>query len=155
MKKCKSCRKDIDPEATKCPYCQAYQNWIQSPQILSLICPLVFIPIIFMSTGLWNKKLYKDYKDFFSSEIVNKVDGDRRDVYTYRINNTSDIKWQDISFQLIAYDENDKVILVESKSEYAWVIMPKESNMISFEVKKNSLIKKWEFKIVDMRTGRF
>ena len=155
MKKCKSCRKDIDPEATKCPYCQAHQNWIRSPQVLSLIFPVVFIPIIFMTTGLWNKKSYKDYEHLFSSEIVNKVDGDRRDIYTYRVNNNSDIKWKDISFQVIGYDENNQVILVDSQSEYSLDYYAQESNMISVELEKNRLIKRWEFKIIDMRTGRF
>lgn len=149
MKKCKSCRKEIDPEAKRCPYCRADQNWM--PEVLSSFFPvLIFIPIIFMRPSLWNKKSFEDYKDLFSSEFVNKVDGDRRDIHTYRINNNSDIKWKDISFQLIGYDDKGKVVLVESKSEYSWVIMPNKSSMISVELDKISLIKKWEFKIVDM-----
>jgi hypothetical protein len=155
MKQCKSCHKEIENEATKCPYCQAFQKWIKSPQIIGLIFPLIFIPIIFTSTGLWNKKSYNDYKKSFTFETVNKVEDGPNNIHTYRVINSTDIKWESISFQLIGYDEKGKVTLVKNKEEYSWVVMPNESSMISIEVEKNAPVTKWEFKIVDMRSERF
>ena len=149
MKKCKSCLKEIDLEAKKCPYCQAYQKWYLNP--LLYISPLIFLPTILRENFREKEYKYEDYKDSFSSEFVNKVDESKNyAIHTYRIINNSDMKWKDISFQLIGYDENGKVIVVESKTEYYWIIGPNQSRMFSVELRKNSLVKKWELKIVGM-----
>lgn len=50
MKKCKSCQKEIDPKATKCPHCQSDQrNWFMKHKITTAI--LVIIVIAMASSG--------------------------------------------------------------------------------------------------------
>ncbi len=47
MKKCKSCQKEIDNKATKCPFCQSDQrNWFRKHPILTVILGLMFIGIV-------------------------------------------------------------------------------------------------------------
>ena len=47
MKKCKSCQKEIDSKAKKCPYCQADQrNWFVKHKIITAILTLVLIGAI-------------------------------------------------------------------------------------------------------------
>jgi hypothetical protein len=46
MKKCKSCQKEIDPKATKCPHCQSDQrNWFMRHKITTVILVLILIGI--------------------------------------------------------------------------------------------------------------
>jgi hypothetical protein len=52
MKKCKSCQKEIDNKAKKCPYCQTDQrNWFRRHPILTGILVLVVIGIIGSARG--------------------------------------------------------------------------------------------------------
>jgi hypothetical protein len=46
MKKCKSCRSEIDSKATKCPHCQTDQRgWVRKHPILTIILVLFIIGI--------------------------------------------------------------------------------------------------------------
>lgn len=48
-KKCPACRKDIDPKATKCPFCQSdTRSWVKKHQVGLIILAVIFVPI-FMS----------------------------------------------------------------------------------------------------------
>lgn len=52
MKKCKSCRSDIDEKAKKCPHCQADQrSWFGKHPILTAILILFVIGIILSAVG--------------------------------------------------------------------------------------------------------
>ena len=47
MKKCKSCQKEIDPKAKKCPYCQTDQRgWFAKHPILTVLLILFIIGMI-------------------------------------------------------------------------------------------------------------
>ncbi|MCM8533153.1 MAG: hypothetical protein NE330_18440 [Lentisphaeraceae bacterium] len=155
MKNCKSCQKEIDEKATKCPYCQGYQKWGKSPQILGLIFPLIFIPIIFTSTGLWNQKDYIDYKDSFQVETVSSSIDNNYKIHTYKISNSTAHKWKNITYQFIGTDKSGKVVIVKSDAAYSWAVMPNSSSMISIKVEKNPLVAQWKLKVLDMKSGRF
>lgn len=52
MKKCKSCQKEIDAKATKCPYCQTDQrNWFIRHPIWTVLLVLFIIGIIGAAGG--------------------------------------------------------------------------------------------------------
>lgn len=52
MKKCKSCQKDIDIKATKCPYCQTDQRgWFKKHPILTGIMGFIILLIILGAIG--------------------------------------------------------------------------------------------------------
>jgi hypothetical protein len=52
MKKCKSCQKEIDDKAKKCPYCQTDQrNWFVRHPIISFILIIIFLAAIGSSSG--------------------------------------------------------------------------------------------------------
>ncbi len=51
-KKCKSCKKEIDAKATKCPHCRADQrNWFRRHPILTGLLVLIVIGIIGSASG--------------------------------------------------------------------------------------------------------
>lgn len=54
IKKCPACRKEIDPKAIKCPYCQSdTRSWVKKHQIGLIILAFIFVPILpaFISQG--------------------------------------------------------------------------------------------------------
>ena len=155
MKNCKSCQKEIDDNATKCPYCQAFQKWIKSPQLLGLIFPLIFIPIVFTSSGLWNKKEYIDYKESFIIESVSESVDNNYNIYTYQITNNTSHKWESLTYQFIGKNESGKVVIVKSEEAYSWKVMPNSFSMLSIKAEKNALVSKWELKVLDMNSNRF
>ncbi len=56
MKKCKSCQKEIDSKATKCPHCQTDQrNWFIRHKFLTAILVIIFIVIVSSSANTGKK----------------------------------------------------------------------------------------------------
>ncbi|TXH00283.1 MAG: DUF4352 domain-containing protein [Candidatus Moraniibacteriota bacterium] len=52
MKTCKSCKKEIDNEAKKCPYCQTDQRiWFAKHPILTVILSLILIGVVSGGSG--------------------------------------------------------------------------------------------------------
>jgi len=52
MKKCKSCQKEIDKKASKCPFCQTDQrNWFAKHPILTVFLALFILGIFGASSG--------------------------------------------------------------------------------------------------------
>ncbi len=52
MKQCKSCKKEIDANATKCPFCQTDQrSWFRRHPILTVIFGLIFLGFIGSAAG--------------------------------------------------------------------------------------------------------
>lgn len=55
MKKCKSCQKEIDNKASKCPFCQTDQRiWFARHPILTVIIAIILIGAISGSSGSKN-----------------------------------------------------------------------------------------------------
>lgn len=53
MKKCKSCQKEINNKASKCPYCQTDQrNWFRRHPILTVLIVLFILPIVISTLSL-------------------------------------------------------------------------------------------------------
>ncbi len=155
MKKCKSCVQEIDEKASKCPNCQAYQNWYKNPQYLSFIVFLPFIFYMWFSLGLFSNIKYEDYIGQFSATEVstNKLNGKR--VHTYEIANNTDKKWNHIGYELTALDEQNKVLIVITGSIYDFVVQPNSSTLMSVTVKERINAAKWQFKISNLRHERY
>ena len=109
MKNCKSCQKEIAERAKKCPYCQAFQTWFKNPQLLGMIFPLIFIPIIFSSTGLFSNNSYTKFSKDFSVSFINDSSDNKYDIHTYEISNSTKHRWKNISYQMKGYDDSEKI----------------------------------------------
>jgi hypothetical protein len=155
MKKCKSCIQEIDEQASKCPNCQAYQNWYKNPQNYGLILVMPFLFYMWFGTGLFSNIKYEDYVGQFSTTEVsmNKINGNS--VHTYKIANNTDKKWNHISYEFTAFDEQDKVLIVITGSKYDLVVQPNSSSLMSVTIKERINAAKWQFKITNMRHERY
>lgn len=156
MKACKSCFKEIEDAAIKCPYCQSNQVWYKNSAILGLVFPLIFIPLMFYSMGIWFTKSYAGNENSFKVEEINHAqDNLGQLLINYKISNETNTKWHSIVYEVSFYDASGKLLLIQNGQEYSWVLPPEQSAALT--VKANTLIKpeKWVFRIVDLDSGRF
>ena len=156
MKKCKSCRKEIEAEASKCPYCQGYQKWYKNPQYYNLIFLLPFSVFLFWNTGLLNKKEFEAYKADFSinKENVVVIKNTQTRLITYRIKNNTAYKWNHINYEVVG-SKHDEVIAVSTGSDYSWVVQPNSDSLLTVKIKLMPGATSWSFKIKDLRSARF
>lgn len=157
MKQCKSCMKEIDNNATKCPYCQGYQQWFRNPQHLGFLFAIPFIAFMMWQTNVFKSEKFTDFKNNFKVDEVRIVqsDNNKNDIITYLISNDTNLKWSRIKYEVIGYDEKDKLVLTNAQSDYAFVIQPRSQAYLSAKVEKNKNVKKWKMKITDLETSRF
>jgi len=104
LKKCKSCQKEIDDKAIKCPYCQTDQrSWFRKHPILTLLIAFFVLPIligIFSSSPEKPKQINKVKQQEITetekkqseeerqrkiSSLANKFCENRQGEYTYNV----------------------------------------------------------------------
>jgi len=159
MSHCKACKMEIDQKATVCPHCQSYQKqWYKNPQNYGLLFWVLFIAFIFF----WHKTMFKsedfkEYQSYFTVKEISKIvsDDQKKHIITYKINNRTKYKWEDIRYEMIGADENGKLILTDMGSEYRWIVQPKEESYLTVHVEKNKRVKSWSIKIMDLETSKF
>ena len=155
MKLCKSCRKEIDDSASKCPYCQSYQSWFKSPQVFGFVFPLIFIPIIFFMSGLWGGREYAGNESLFIVKEINHFTNQEGMIINYEIKNLSGNKWGNLTYQISLYNDKNDLLFVETKSEYSWKLPANDSANLSVNVRDSKGAVKWILKITELKTGRF
>ena len=156
MKSCKSCFKEIESAASKCPHCQTYQVWYKNPQLFGLIFPFVLIPVMFYSMGLWFNKEYAGNENSFVIKEISATQGEYNKLaLNYLIENKSNIKWHSISYQITALDSDNKLIISKTGQDYSWIIQPNQSTYLTIEVDNSYNANKWVLKILDIKSGKF
>jgi hypothetical protein len=155
MKNCKSCNKEIDTVASKCPYCQAFQVWYKNPQTYGWILPIFFVPLMFYYTGLFGQPKFEDHKDQITADFINENQVDGRKVINYKIRNASNITWNDISYSVNGYDEKGDLVISNSGGEFNWLLPHNGDSILSVIVNNDQKIKSWELKITNLRKDRF
>jgi len=155
MKNCRSCKKEIDADASKCPYCQTFQVWYKNPQVHGLAVSLVFMLPFFYMTGIFGYPKYEDYKDKIKYEIQSESHVQGKYVVNYKIINESDVVWNDISYSVISYDKDGAVVISEPNYEYRWLLPANGSVILSAKVSKDEKIARRELIITSLKRDRF
>ena len=156
MQICKSCRKEIEIDATKCSYCQAYQSWYKNPQIYSFVIMLPFIIFMFWNTGLINKKSFSEIESDFTFTEIKVVDtnGSKTKLITYKVKNDTKYKWNHISYEVVS-SHNGEILASITDSNYDWVIQPNSESLLTVKVAFIPNVNQWQFKIKDLRSDRY
>jgi hypothetical protein len=159
-KPCKSCKEAIDPAATKCPKCQAFQQWYRNPQFF----PLVFLPPFFAFL-IWNMSrmggtpLFADYRDKLSVSVVdeNASTNPRTSLVTVRLENRTDKTWKRPHFQIESLDADGKIMSVEHLEEYTVVLAPNSSilDTLSLRINPAQSIAKRRVTLTDIDANRY
>ena len=157
MRLCKACQMEIDNKATKCPHCQAYQQWYKNPQHYGLFFVFPFILFIFWQSSMFKSEQFTQYQSQFTIEEVTETvsDDDKRVIITYRIKNGTKHKWEHLSYELIGKDRNNNLVMTDAGSEYSWVVQPGGETYLTVKVEKNKNVYSWNIRITDLETSRF
>ena len=155
MKPCKSCKKEIDDAAIKCPYCQAYQSWYRSPQLFGILFPLLMLPLMFYVMGVWGQAQFNDYRSAFTVKKISEAVVEGKPTITYQIENNTDRTWNRIDYTMLYKGKSGQILNADAGSSYYWSIEPKSSKYLTVDFKKVDDFDKLEFTITNLRTGRF
>jgi hypothetical protein len=155
MKHCKSCKKEIDSDATKCPYCRAYQDWYRNPQILGMIVSLGFVVVMFHYAGIWGQRDFHDFRTEFSVKKVSEALVEGKPSMTFEITNNTNHRWSNLEYALVYTDKGGKVLNAESGISYGWSVEPRSSRHVSVPAPKVENAEKIDFAISRLRTGRW
>lgn len=155
MKHCKSCKKEIDSDATKCPYCQAYQVWYKNPQTYGVVFPLAFMILLFYMMGIFGSPDFEDYKEKIKTEKQSEAMVGNYYFVNFKITNETDLTWNQISYNLISYDKDDAVLVSESGHEFRWHLPANESVILSARSEDDPKIVRRELIITSLKKDRF
>lgn len=147
---CKYCKEPLNADAKKCAKCRSSQNFFSNFDSiirLALMFFLFFNP--YSRNGLYDPK-FQNINKSFSHNFVNESLGEKKNILNYEIKNTTKYEWDSIRYQLIGYDENDKIKLAISGSDYDWFIGINSTSIFSVKLEKNLQVKKWELIIKDL-----
>ena len=159
-KPCKSCKEQIDATATKCPKCQAYQQWYRNPQVFPLFFVIPFIAFVIWNTmRLTDRVSFADYKDKLSVSVVDEKpsnDG-KRGLLTVRLENHTDKTWKRPKFQIESLDANDKILSVEHVNEYNLVVAPNSDALdtLSLRIIPAEPVVKRRVRLTDIESTRY
>jgi hypothetical protein len=159
-KPCKSCKEQIDEAATKCPKCQAYQQWYRSPQLLAQAILIPFLAFIFWNMiGLTSRATLSDYKDKLIVSVVdeNPAASGKAQLLTVRLENRTNKTWKRPKFQIESLDGGGNVLSVEHVNEYNLVVPPHSSALdtLSFRIVPAQPVAKRRVTLTDIDSNRF
>ena len=120
FKTCRSCYTEIDSRAKICLHCRSYQGklvFLRHPaSALIFVIPLM-VPVVVFMFAAFNKfrrgedfAVYRDQIKVLQSEIkFGEYDGRPSVVVIGTVNNTSNVDWEDIHFEVKFFDHQDKL----------------------------------------------
>lgn len=155
LKSCKSCFKEIDGRATKCPYCQAFQQKWRNPQVLAGLISLFFIPMAFLPlyfSGFLTKPKFDDYrKNVILTERAYFHDGADKTRFILELDNRTDKKWEDANVQILFKDANGSVIGVTNENVYNFKAPAKTKSLCEVNAHQPKAATAHEISLVSMR----
>jgi hypothetical protein len=159
-KPCKSCKEQIDQAATKCPKCQAYQQWYRSPQVFPLLFLLPFFAFMIWNTlRLTNPASFASYRDKLSVSVVDesRSANGKAGLLTVRLENRTNKTWKRPKFQIESLDANGKVLSVEHLDEYNLVVAPNSSALdtLSLRIMPAEPVVKRRVTLTDIDSNRY
>jgi hypothetical protein len=159
-KPCKCCKEPIDVAATKCPKCQAFQNWYRNPQMFSLVFVLPLLALIIWNTSrVTSSATFADYKDKLNVSVVEESASanPKSSLLTVRLDNRSDKTWKRPKFQVESLDAEGKVISVEHVNEYNVVVAPNSSALdtLSLRIMPAQTVAKRRVMLTDIDSNRY
>lgn len=96
MKKCKSCQKEIDSKAKKCPYCQTdLRNWFMRHPVLTVILVLLIFGMI-GAAGNGDKSKNGSNTNTTTANVASNNENKENEVKQYGLN--EEVKDGDLAF---------------------------------------------------------
>jgi hypothetical protein len=137
---CKTCYKEIDSRAKKCPYChqvQGFWGWFFWPGLgFAIVMLMIYLPIaVWMQRLMGPGKRFAEYRNQIkiSNPQITFSDSDKcgmKVVVLLTIANSSEVDWQDLQFNAIFSDANGVVFDADQDKKFAMALDAKDSSRI-------------------------
>ncbi len=126
MKKCTSCRKEIDSKATKCPHCQTDQrNWFIKHPILTIILVLFILGIIGANSG--TKKIGTTGTS--GNEASQPTTSEAPPTKTYKMGDLVDLNGKTMAVNAVAdYISGNQFLIPKSGNKFVAVDITLQNN---------------------------
>lgn len=139
MKTCKHCKEQIAIDATKCPKCQAHQNWYHNPQLLAIIPMILFLP--FLIYMIYNRHERVHFEDYREKVTIKKLSQDTLTIKDKKminilveVENNSDQKWENAVYEVQYLSPSGKLLNVERSSDYKFIINANKKAISSIKI---------------------
>lgn len=180
-KLCKTCYKEIDLYAKRCSYCQEYLGgWYLHPSFVAS-APILIIMLVYLIVVTWfsGTKQFQNYSNQLTMQEVNRRNlivpapyvipknlnqptepaaENFRQVLeiTYKVHNSTNIKWGNLFYQNIGYDSSQKVVTTRAGNVYAWVIQPNSDAFLTVEIydPEQKELNRWETVLTSLDSSR-
>lgn len=110
---------------------------------------------MFYSFGIFGSPQFADHKTDISTIFISDKVVDNEKIINYRIDNKSDVTWNDVSFNVTGYDKDGSLVMSKSEHEYKWFLAARGSNVLTVKVSKDPQIVKWTLEISSLVKNRF
>ena len=143
LKTCKTCCKEINSSAKKCPYCQHWQNKISlvvfHPVMAILSIVILYGILVFFSQAMFSEgedfTEYRDQIEIVKTELKfgeNRYGGSVAVVGT--MINSSNVPWEDVYLEVQFYDSEKKLIDTTQDDKYAFIIPANDSSTFKVSI---------------------
>ncbi len=146
MNYCKDCIKEIDTDATICPYCRSPQRPLarafRSP-LASAIIYVAIIGVFFLSFGNERNKYLYDPAGLsvtLENMRLSETDCGPKLVYFGELSNANKYALKNIQFNLEALNEEGELIEVFSENKYSLIVPPNGNIKFKLASKGNSIL---------------
>lgn len=128
MKKCKSCQKEIDGKAKKCPYCQTDQrNWFVKHPILTTLLVLFILGVIGTSANNGTKKVGTTQTT--SNEATQPTTEQAPPTKTYKVGDLVDLNGKTMAVNAVApYTSGNQFLAPKSGNKFVTVDITLQNN---------------------------
>jgi len=154
-KQCRFCCEDILNEAMQCKFCLKEQRkyWLIRDNWFSLV-PLAAFFSLFIYISGWFAPNFSNYVEDLTTQQVNVVELNENEyAVVFSINNDSDKKWHDLTYQLIGSNNNDEVILTQEGDDFMWLIQPNSHAFLTIKMSGKPSNTSWELLIINLENS--
>jgi len=154
-KQCRFCCEDIVNESILCRFCLKEQRkyWHVGDNWFNLAsCAAYFVLAIYLWGGF--KPDFSNYVEDLTAQQVNVVELNENEyAVVFSINNDSDKKWHDLTYQLIGSNNNDEVILTQEGDDIMWLIQPNSHAFVTIKMSGKPSNTSWELLIRNLESS--
>lgn len=154
---CTHCQSEVPKKATVCAYCRRDLNhkWYKKIQFSTVVTFLPFVLFVGYLKG-WFEPEFSSYQDDFKTTQVNmlKIPDVQGNRLIFKIENTSDVKWENLSYELVSTKGNN-IVEVETGSQRAWVIQPNSASYLMVDSLGGVNGASWQLNIKNLEVPLF
>ena len=145
LKTCKTCCKEINSSAKKCPYCQHWQ-YKMSMIVFHPVTAILVVAIVLVALGFFRQTIfsvgedftaYRDQIEITETELKfgeNECGSGNTVVVMGTMLNSSDVSWVRVQLEVQFYDGEKNLIDTEQENKYFFMVPANDSTTFKVSI---------------------